>query len=270
MLAIENLGMSFEGLHGQEVLKNINITAKDGEFVCILGPSGCGKTVFLHLIAGFLKPTAGRVTLDTTIVKKPGTDRVMIFQDYVLFPWMNVEQNIFFGLQKSTLSKKEKKDLVHTYLELVGLSKYKNYYLYALSGGMKQRVAIARALISNPKILLMDEPFAALDSQYRKYLRQTLEKLWFADPKTILFVTHSINEAVYLADTIYLFSNIPAEVKKTYSITLPRPRDPYSKEYVELVRNIEADSQSEFMKSLKNDPLVELSVEKILENTSLV
>jgi NitT/TauT family transport system ATP-binding protein len=266
MLKIESLEMRFGGENKLEVLKNISFSAKPGEFVCILGPSGCGKTIFLYLVAGFLRPTSGSIVFEGYSVKKPGADRVMLFQEYALFPWMTVEQNILFGLEKSDLSGKAKKGLVEKYLEIIGLRRYKNWYPFALSGGMKQRVALARALISNPKMLLLDEPFAALDPQYRKYLRENLEKLWQDDPKTMLFVTHSINEAVYLADTIHLFSNIPASIEKTYRVDLPRPRDPYSAEFLALAKKIEKDVRSEFDQYLKKYPSIETAFEKILRN----
>ncbi|MFH0805051.1 MAG: ABC transporter ATP-binding protein, partial [Patescibacteria group bacterium] len=213
----------------------------DGEFVCILGPSGCGKTVLLNLVAGFLKPTTGQIVLDGRVVDRPGTDRILIFQDYVLFPWMTVYQNVLFGLVKSTLPQHEKEMLADTYMEMVGLIPCKGWYTHTLSGGMKQRVAIARALISDPKILLMDEPFAALDSQNRKSMRKNLETIWQQTKKTILFVTHSMNEAVDLADTIYLLAGTPSRIIKVYHPDLPRPRDRYGRKFVALLKEIEAE-----------------------------
>lgn len=266
ILKIENISKNFLEKDTHKVLENINITVHDGEFVCILGPSGCGKTVFLYLIAGFLKTTAGQIILNGKAVDKPGTDRVLIFQDYVLFPWMTVYRNIIFGLEKSGLPRQEKEKLADKYLEMVELTKFKDWYTHNLSGGMKQRVAIARALISNPKILLMDEPFAALDSQNRKYLRKNLEQIWQKTKKTIIFVTHSVNEATDLADTIYLFSSLPAKIKKIYNIDLPRPRDQYSPEFVKISKNIEKEIAGEFKKTFEKNPAGDLAVKKILKN----
>lgn len=265
MLIIENLSKNFIEAGNHRVLDDINISVRDGEFVCILGPSGCGKTVLLHLVAGFLKPTAGRIVFDGQLVDKPGLDRIMIFQDYVLFPWMAVRRNIMFGLEESGLPWRQKELAAQKYLEMVGLEKFRDWWVHNLSGGMKQRVAIARALISNPKILLMDEPFAALDSQNRKHLRKNLEKIWQKTRKTILFVTHSVNEAIDLADTIYVFSQLPARIKKVYHLNLPRPRDHYSPEFVEISKSIEKEIVEEFQKTIENNSGGEAALEKIME-----
>lgn len=270
MLDVQDVCKNFEDANNHEVLKNIDISANEGEFVCILGPSGCGKTVFLYMLAGFLKPTSGKITHNGELVKKPCAERVLIFQDYALFPWRTVYNNIKFGLEKTELAREQKDELVSKYLEVVGLTKFKDWYPHTLSGGMRQRVALARALISNPKILLMDEPFAALDPQYRKYMRQSLEKIWQNSPKTIIFVTHSVNEAIYLADTIYLFSSLPAEIKKTYRINLPRPRDPHSEEFIGIAKDIEKEITEEFKKSFEKNPLGELALEKILEDVNVI
>lgn len=266
ILKLKNVSKNFVQKNVHKVLEDINITVYDGEFVCILGPSGCGKTVLLYLVAGFLKPTAGQIVLDGKVVDRPGTDRILIFQDYVLFPWMTVYRNIMFGLEKSGLLRQEKEMLADKYTEMVGLTKFKDWYVYNLSGGMKQRVAIARALISNPKVLLMDEPFAALDSQNRKYMRKNLEKIWQKTKKTILFVTHSVNEAIDLADTIYLFSSLPAKIKKTYRINLPRPRDQHSREFVKISENIEKEITEEFQKTFEQNPAGDLVLEEVLRN----
>lgn len=266
ILKLENVSKDFTLKNVHKVLENINITVNDGEFVCILGPSGCGKTVLLYLVAGFLNPTAGRIIFDGKAVDKPGIDRILIFQDYVLFPWMTVCRNIMFGLEKSGLPRREKEKLADKYLEMVGLTKFKDWRVHNLSGGMKQRVATARALISNPKILLMDEPFSALDSQNRKYMRKNLEKIWQKTQKTILFVTHSVNEAIDLADTIYLFSSLPAKIKKTYRINLPRPRDQHSREFVEISKSIEKEITEEFQKTFEQNQAGDPVMEKILKS----
>jgi NitT/TauT family transport system ATP-binding protein len=251
ILKIDNLSKNFVLKSHLKALKNISISVKKGEFVCILGPSGCGKTVFLHLIAGFLEPTGGQIILEGKVAKRPNVDRILVFQDYVLFPWMTVYNNILFGLEKDGRSLSEKKKLTNRYLKMAGLEKFRDQYPATLSGGTKQRVAIVRALISDPKILLMDEPFAALDPQNRKYLRKRLEKVWEKTKKTIIFVTHSVNEAVDLADTIYLFSSSPAKVKKIYHLNLPRPRDKYDPKFIKIARQIEKEIASEFRKTFQ-------------------
>jgi len=267
MLEIKNVSKNFENAGIHKVLDDINITAKEGEFVCILGPSGCGKTVLLYVAAGFIKPTVGKVLIDGKIVEKPSLDSIVIFQEYVLLPWLTVYENIMFGLRKTGLSKEQKDLLVKEQLDVVGLTKFKDWHPHTLSGGMKQRAAIARALISDPKILLMDEPFAALDSQYRKYMRQNLEKIWQKTQKTILFVTHSINEALYLADTIYLFSGLPAKVRKTYKIDLPRPRDPHSGGFLDIIKDIEKEMAEEFSKAIEERLLSDMELKKIINKS---
>lgn len=266
MLNLVNIAKNFSDTDDHQVLKNINISIQDGEFVCILGPSGCGKTVLLYTLAGFIEQSSGQITLDGKLLKGPDAERILIFQDYGLFPWLTVYGNILFGLEKSQFSKQQKEILVNKYLDMVGLTKFKNWFPHTISGGMKQRTAIARALIADPKILLMDEPFAALDSQYRKYMRENLEQIWQKTKKTIIFVTHSVNEAISLADTIYLFSSLPAEIKKEYRVTLPRPRDPRSQEFITIAKDIEKELEKEFQKSLEENPMNEIAIKKILSN----
>ena len=247
-----------------EVLKDITFSVEDGKFICILGPSGCGKTILLYLMASFLEPTRGRILMENKPISIPDCNRMMIFQNYVLFPWKTVYENISFALDKSTISKNEKHELIIKYLDLMGLNPFKNWYSYKLSGGMQQRVALARALVTNPKILLMDEPFAALDSQYRKFLRKNLEKIWQKTKKTIIFVTHSINEAIFLADRIYLLSARPAIIKKTYEVNISRPRDPLNPDFIKLSKEIERDLFEEFEKLIKS-PAMEESLSHILK-----
>lgn len=266
MLRIEKISKKFKDASNLEVLDKISMTVEDKEFVCILGPSGCGKTIFLYLVAGFIKPTSGKIIADEKMIEKPDAKRIMIFQDLALFPWCTVYENIIFGLEKSKLSNKQKHKLASEYLAIMGLEKFKNWYPHMLSGGMKQKVAVARALISNPKILLMDEPFASLDPQYRKYMRQNLEKVWQASPKSVIFVTHSVNEAVYLADTIYIFSSLPAKVLKAYYIDLPRPRDVRSEGFLKIAKDIEKIITREFNLSMQKDMAGKKAIEKILDN----
>ncbi|MFH2063542.1 MAG: ABC transporter ATP-binding protein [bacterium] len=264
ILELENVGRSFTEEAVHEVLRDVSLEVKPGEFVCLLGPSGCGKTVLLYLVAGFLSPTSGRIMFDGRPVVSPATDRMMVFQEYVLFPWLTVRGNVMFGLESSGLPHRNRERLADKYLDLVGLTKFSSWPVHVLSGGMKQRVAIARALVSDPQILLMDEPFSALDSQNRKYMRRSLERIWQQTGKTVLFVTHSVNEAIYLADTIHLISSSPGRVKKTYRIDLPRPRDPHAPEFVRLSRDVEDALSEEFLKRLEQEAAGDLASERIL------
>jgi len=244
ILELKSLGKNFD--KNFEVIKNINLKVNKGEFVCFIGPSGCGKTVLLYTIAGFLQPSSGKILVKGKKVNSIGLDRIMVFQDHMLFPWKTVYENILFGLFNSKLGKKDQATLAKSYLDLVDLSKFKDWPIHKLSGGMKQRVAFARALILNPEILLMDEPFSSLDSIARRQLRKSLIKIWQKTHKTILFVTHSINEAIYMADTIYIMSSRPTSIKKSYTIKLPRPRDMSDPRYTKILKQVEDDVQTEF------------------------
>ncbi|MFA6353579.1 MAG: ABC transporter ATP-binding protein [Candidatus Paceibacterota bacterium] len=235
-----------------EVLKNITLDVNEGDFVSIVGPSGCGKSVLLYLIAGFIEKTSGQVLINNNSIVRPGTDRMMVFQDYVLLPWKSVYDNVLFSLEKSDLSDKEKKELTTKYIDLVGLTQFKNWHIHRLSGGMKQKVAIARALIVNSKILLMDEPFSALDPQQRKYLRKSLLEICEKTKKTVLFVTHSVSEALYLSNKIYVMSSCPAVIKNRYDINIPHPRHSSDPQYVRFKEKIEEDLFQEFEKTLLN------------------
>jgi NitT/TauT family transport system ATP-binding protein len=263
MLDLIEVNKSFGENNDFEVLKDITFSAKNGEFVCILGPTGCGKTILLYLIAGFLKPTEGQILIENKPFFKPDRDRMIIFQNYVLFPWKTVYENILFALDGSKMDKSGKNTLVMRYLDMMGLVLFKDWYPYKLSGGMQQRVALARALVTNPKVLLMDEPFAALDSQYRKFLRKNLEAIWEKTKKTIIFVTHSTEEAVSLGDRIYLLSSRPAVIKKEYQVNLSRPRNALNPEFIKLREEIEKDFSVEFEKIIK-DPSMEKSLSNIL------
>ncbi|MDO8556102.1 MAG: ABC transporter ATP-binding protein [Nanoarchaeota archaeon] len=243
-LSIINVSKSFDNKF--EALRNINISIKKGKFVCIIGPSGAGKTILLYLIAGFLKPTDGTVLIAGKEVSEPDHHRMMLFQDYVLFPWKTVYENILLPLHNSPIAKEEKHKLAVKYLEIMGIEQFKDWYPYKLSGGMQQRVALARALITNPQVLLLDEPFSAIDSQYRKFLSSNLEKIWQKTKKTIILVTHSIHESILLADEIYLLSARPAKIKNVYAVNLLRPRDPTSSSFIRLEKEIEKEMQTEF------------------------
>ena len=205
-------------------LQNIDLEIEQGEFVCIVGPSGCGKSTLLHLLAGLDRPTTGEITVDGNPVAGPGTDRILLFQELGLFPWLTVRQNVEFGLKMAGVSKNERKDRARVFLRMVHLSHFEDHYIHQLSGGMKQRVALARSLALRPKILLMDEPFAALDAQTRDMLHDELERIWKETAPTIVFVTHNVREAVRLGDRVLLMSFRPGRVKSQFQINLRRPR----------------------------------------------
>ena len=205
-------------------LQNIDLEIEDGEFVCIVGPSGCGKSTLLHLLAGLDRPTTGEITVDGKPVQGPGTDRILLFQELGLFPWLTVRQNVEFGLKMARVSRNERRDRARTFLRMVHLSHFEDHYIHQLSGGMKQRVALARSLALRPKILLMDEPFAALDAQTRDLLHDELERLWKETSPTIVFVTHNVREAVRLGDRVLLMSFRPGRIKSQFQVTLSRPR----------------------------------------------
>jgi NitT/TauT family transport system ATP-binding protein len=218
-------------------LQNIDLDIEQGEFVCIVGPSGCGKSTLLHLLAGLDRPTTGEITVDGSPVKGPGTDRILLFQELGLFPWLTVRQNVEFGMKMAGVSKTERRDQARVFLRMVHLSHFEDHYIHQLSGGMKQRVALARSLTLRPKILLMDEPFAALDAQTRDMLHDELERIWKETSPTIVFVTHNVREAVCLGDRVILFSPHPGRIREEFKIDLPRPRDINS---VELARHATA------------------------------
>ena len=207
-----------------QALTGINLNVRAGEFLCIVGPSGCGKSTLLHLIAGLQAPTSGQILVDGNAIEGPGTDRILIFQDHGLFPWLTVGQNVEFGMKMKGVAKPERREKTQHYLRLVHLGKFENSYIHQLSGGMRQRVAIARALATEPDVLLMDEPFAALDAQTRDLLHDELERIWNQTGRTIIFVTHNVREAVRLGDRVVLLTFRPGRVKNEFPVDLPRPR----------------------------------------------
>jgi NitT/TauT family transport system ATP-binding protein len=214
------------------VLDNISLDVHEGEFICLLGPSGCGKSTMLNTMAGFLAPTSGTVTIDGELVVGPDPRRIFVFQERGVFPWLTVEGNIGFGLFK--LSKDERARRIANYVKLVGLQGFENAYPQELSGGMKQRLEVARALAVNPDMLFLDEPFGALDSITRLIMRGELLRIWEAEKKTIIFVTHDIEESVQLADRVVVMSNRPARIQQIVEIDIPHPRDISSPRYLEL------------------------------------
>lgn len=221
-LTVQRLTKKFGEL---TALEDVSFSVEDGEFVCVIGPSGCGKTTLLRIIAGLMPPTDGDVILDNKKIQGPGRDRGFVLQEYVLFPWRSVEKNIEFGLELRGVDKEERAELVRRYVDMVKLRGFEYVYPKELSGGMQQRVAIARALVNDPKIILMDEPFGALDAQTRNLMQEELLRIWGRAGKTIVFVTHNVDEAVFLADRIVVLTARPAKVKQIVSVAVPRPRN---------------------------------------------
>ncbi len=224
-LIIDNVSKVFSD-KGQQVtaLQNTSFTVAQNEFITILGPSGCGKSTILKIIAGLEEPSSGKVLLDGREIKGPGSDRGMVFQSYTLFPWLTVQQNIEFGLDVAGKTKAERQDIACHYLEKIGLTGFEKAYPSNLSGGMKQRVAIARALANDPQVLLMDEPFGALDAQTRTVMQELLLTVWEESHKTILFVTHDVDEALFMGDTIYVMTARPGKIKARLEVPLLRSR----------------------------------------------
>ncbi|MDY6360470.1 MAG: ABC transporter ATP-binding protein [Lachnospiraceae bacterium] len=224
-LELINVSKSFQTKNGEiQALSPVNMTIPDGTFLTILGPSGCGKSTLIRIIAGLETATTGEVRIGDKKVEGPGADRGMVFQSYTLFPWLNVEQNIAFGLELKGVPKAEIRDKVDEYLEYIGLKNFRYHFPEQLSGGMKQRVAIARALINDPKILLMDEPFGALDAQTRIIMQEVLQDIWQKTQKTVIFITHDVDEAVFLGDQVFVMTAMPGTLKHIEPVTFARPR----------------------------------------------
>jgi len=222
---IDGVSKIFTGKERQVIaLAEASFTVAPSEFVTILGPSGCGKSTILKILAGLEEPTSGRVLLDGREITGPGSDRGMVFQTYTLFPWLTVRENIEFGLDVAGKSRQERKDISDHYIEKIGLKGFETFFPRDLSGGMKQRVAIARALANDPEVLLMDEPFGALDAQTRTVMQELLLSVWDESHKTILFVTHDVDEAVFLGDTIYVMTARPGRIKAKIKVELPNER----------------------------------------------
>jgi len=225
-VGLRDICLSYRTQDGERLLAldDISLEVRAGEFVCVVGPSGCGKSTLLHLVAGLQAPTSGEILVDGNVVQGPGTDRILIFQDHGLFPWLTVGQNVEFGMKMKGVPKAERRQRTLHYLQLVHLAKFKDSYIHQLSGGMRQRVAIARALATEPDVLLMDEPFASLDAQTRDLLHDELERIWSETGRTIIFVTHNVREAVRLGDRVVLLTFRPGRVKSEFPVDLPRPR----------------------------------------------
>ena len=235
IIKVSDLSMSFAGKRADDqidVLSSISLDVQQGEFVCIVGPSGCGKSTLLNLIAGFINPTAGSILVQGSPVTGPDPKRIFVFQENGAFPWLTVEQNVGFGLARRP--EENRREIVRHYVQMVGLTGFEKSYPRELSGGMQQRVEIARALAANPEIIYMDEPFGALDFLTRLKMRADLTRIWQEERKTVLFVTHDIEEAVQLADRVVIMSARPAKILTEVMVNLPRPRDLDSRGYLEV------------------------------------
>ncbi len=239
ILNVMGLDMDFSSNGDRaKALDQVNLSLEEGEFVCILGPSGCGKSTLLNIVAGFIRQTNGQVAIRDEIITGPGPDRLVVFQEDALFPWLNVGENTAFGLNSKRNSKESIKKQVDRILALVGLSDFAHYLPKNLSLGMKQRVALARVLVLAPRILLMDEPFASLDTQTKSQMHTLVLRIWEELSLTALFVTHDVEEALKLSDTIYVFNPAPGSVRSKISLDLKRPRDTESPEFLELKREL--------------------------------
>ena len=255
---VDHVGMTYSGISGSfEALRDINLNIYPGEFICLVGPSGCGKTTLLNTIAGFLEPTAGAVYMDGRRITGPGPDRGVVFQQYAVFPWLTVRENIRFGLklQANRRPEKEVRQIADHFIDLVGLSDFADSYPKELSGGMKQRVAIARSYAVNPKVLLMDEPFGALDAQTRQFMQESLLQILEKERKTVVFVTHGVEEATFLSTRVVIMAAQPGRVREIIPINLPYPRVADTKtsvEFVEIRAAIEKVVREEFRKQRQN------------------
>lgn len=238
--------------HKLTALGGVDLKVEDGEFVCLVGPSGCGKSTFLRIVAGLEKPDSGDILFDGKIVNSTGTERIMVFQEGALFPWLKVQDNVEFGLKIAGIPKEERAQISKRYLDMMQLTKFADSYIYQLSTGMKQRVAIARALVMDPDVLLMDEPFAALDAQTRDLLLVEMQLIWEKTKKTILFVTHNVSEAVVLGTKVAIFSNRPSIIKKEIFIDYERPRLAEDPNLLTIQQNILTELRPEVKASRKD------------------
>ena len=251
-VSIQAVSRTFEGRQGQrtQALVPVDFDVRDNDFVTILGPSGCGKSTLLRIVAGLDHATRGRVLLDGVPVEGPGADRGMVFQSYTLFPWLTIEQNIRFGLRERGMPEAQQKERAAYFIAKVGLRGFEQHFPKQLSGGMQQRTAIARALANDPKILLMDEPFGALDNQTRVLMQELLLGIWEAERKTVLFVTHDIDEAIFMANRVAVFSARPGRIKTELAVDLPHPRHytiKTSPEFMDLKARLTEEIRAESM-----------------------
>jgi ABC-type nitrate/sulfonate/bicarbonate transport system ATPase subunit len=253
-LLIEGVARTFPGVRDgppTEALQPTTLAVADNDFITILGPSGCGKSTLLRIVAGLDTPTMGRVLLDGVTVVGPGADRGMVFQSYTLFPWLTVNENICFGLREKRMPRAQQQEIAAHYVAKVGLAGFEHHYPKMLSGGMQQRTAIARALANDPKILLLDEPFGALDNQTRGVMQELLLSIWESERKTVLFVTHDIEEAIFMANRVVVMTARPGRIKTDVAVTLAHPRHytvKTSPEFSELKRRLTEEIRSEVLK----------------------
>ena len=245
-----------------QALHDINFTIEEGEFICVIGPSGCGKSTLISLIAGLEFPDSGQVFVDNKIVEAPSKDRLVVFQEAALFPWLTVLGNVEFGLKIAGVPEKEKRDRALEAIKTVHLARFVNAYPHQLSGGMRQRAAIARALVMDPKILLMDEPFAALDAQTRQMLQEELQDIWQKTKKTVLFVTHNVREATFLSDRVFEITARPGTIKKEYPIHIPRPRREQDPHLLTIQTKIMSSLKDEIEKVAKEELDTDYQVSK--------
>lgn len=254
-LKIDNVYKEYQGRNGKTVaLNGVNLDIRENEFICVVGPSGCGKSTLLNIIAGLLEPTSGAVYLDGKQIEGTGVERGVVFQQYALFPWRTVIKNVMFGLEMKNTPKEEARQIALKYIEAVGLKGFENAYPKELSGGMKQRVAIARAYAANPKVLLLDEPFGALDAQTRVQLQTELLNTWEKEKKTCFFITHDVDEAIILAQRVIIMSARPGRIKRIVGIDIPYPRTQETKSderFLQLKAEIWNEVYQEFLEVRK-------------------
>ena len=272
-IMVKDLVKIFETRRGEtHALNGVNLTIGDGEFVCIVGPSGCGKTTMLRIMAGLETPTSGSVEMR----RSSGDERplnAMVFQEFSLFPWMTVMDNVAFGLEMRGVPKKERQERAMSFIEKVGLSRFHNHYPHQLSGGMKQRVSLARAFVTDPEVLLMDEPFANLDAQNKLLLQDELVRIWEEFRKTVVFITHSIDEAILLGDRVVAMTAAPGAVKEIFHVGFPRPRDIFetraTKEFGEMSFKIWEILESEVKKAREVELRWEKAVKKVVKEVDV-
>jgi ABC-type nitrate/sulfonate/bicarbonate transport system ATPase subunit len=252
-LTLRGLAKNYATVDGRtiEALLPVDLDIAPGEFLVVVGPSGCGKSTMLNILAGLTQPSAGEARVGDVLVKGPDIERGMVFQDYALFPWLDVIGNVVFGLERKGIARRARREVAMRYLEMVGLADFAEKRPSELSGGMKQRVAIARTFATEPSIIFMDEPFGALDALTRRHLQHELLRIWQKHRKTVVFITHSVVEAIYLADRIVLMTARPGRIKTVLKVDLTHPRDPTSDEFRAIERRVYADLDEELVKSFR-------------------
>lgn len=262
-LIIKGISKKFYSKHKEtHTLSNVNLSFEKGEFICLLGPSGCGKSTLLNIVAGLETPTEGKVYLNGKEIEGVGVDRAVMFQESALFPWLRVIDNVEFGMKIAGVPKEERRKKALHYLKMVHLTKFQNSFIHELSGGMRQRVALARALTLDSEVLLMDEPFAALDSQTKSILQAEVQKIWWETKKTIIFVTHNVEEAVLLADKVIVMSANPGRVKREFKIELARPRRADSIDLAYVATEVMKELKEEVEKVAKSEYDNDWNIEK--------